>query len=243
MAKTAGKYIQTLGNKIGAKELRQIEQKFGSAGVEKAKSYAQSKPNVAFTPGARTQYRAITSTDASRRGIDQFGDNAGEGTYVFPRTDNTSVGGVNTSGEGTVSDGASQGPTATIPEMDTATRIALQNIIKDTETEKQKLYNEGWAKAQGISADATRYVADREKESILGKADIETRGRIDLQGIINAGLKDVAGIEAQSARDVATIGGEFGVKQEQTRQAGQKDIARIGARAGILQGLVGAFNF
>lgn len=243
MAKTAGKYIQTLGNKIGAKELRQIEQKFGSAGVEKAKSYAQSKPNVAFTPGARTQYRAITSTDASRRGIDQFGDNAGEGTYVFPRTDNTSVGGVNTSGEGTVSDGASQGPTATIPEMDTATRIALQNIIKDTETEKQKLYNEGWAKAQGISADATRYVADREKEAILGKTEIETRGRIDLQGIINAGLKDVAGIEAQSARDVATIGGEFGVKQEQTRQTGQKDIARIGARAGILQGLVGAFNF
>jgi hypothetical protein len=243
MAKTAGKYIQTLGNKIGAKELRQIEQKFGSAGVEKAKSYAQSKPNVAFTPGASTQYRAITSTDASRRGIDQFGDNTGEGTYVFPRTDNTSAGGVNTSGEGTVSDAVSQGPTLTSPEMDTATRIALQNILKDTETEKQKLYNEGWAKAQGISADATRYVSDREKEAILGKTEIETRGRIDLQGIINAGLKDVAGIEAQSARDVATIGGEFGVKQEQTRQTGQKDIARIGARAGILQGLVGAFNF
>ena len=135
------------------------------------------------------------------------------------------------------------GPTATYPEMDTATRIALQTLMKETETEKQKLYNEGWSKAQGISAEATKYVSDREKEAILGKADIESRGRIDLQSIINAGLKDVAGIEAQSARDVATIGGEFGVKQEQTRQTGQKDIARIGARAGILQGLVGAFNF
>lgn len=243
MAKTAGKYIQTLGNRIGAKELQQIENKFGAAGVEKAKSYAQATPNVKFTPGATAQYRASTSTDAARRDINQFGDNAGEGTYVFSRgTDNTTggVSGGTTGGEtGTASDGS----TATIPEMDTATRIALQNIMKDTETEKQKLYNEGWAKAQGISAEATKYVSDREKESILGRAEIETRGRIDLQSIINAGLKDVAGIEGQSARDVATIGGEFGVKQEQARQAGQKDIARIGARAGILQGLVGAFNF
>lgn len=241
MAKKAGKYIQSLGNKIGAKELDQIQQKYGSAGVEKAKAYTDKNVGVSFTPGAKTQYRALTSTDAFTRGIDQFGNNAGEGTYVFPRSGaasaETSTGGTNT---GTTE---AQGPTATYPEMDTATRIALQNIMKDTETEKQKLYNEGWARSQGISAEATKYVADREKESILGRADIETRGRIDLQSIINTGLKDVATIEGQSARDVATIGGEFNVKQEQTRQTGQKDIARIGARAGILQGLVGAFNF
>lgn len=224
MAKTAGKYIKSLGSIINAKELKRVEKKFGASAVEKARNYARETPGVRLNPVAREYYRTLIGAD-----------NAGNGN---------NDGNSNNDGDGN-NDGNdnNDGPTATLPEMDSATRIALQNIIKDTETEKQKLYNEGWEKAQGISADATRYVADREKESILGKADIETRGRIDLQGIINAGLKDVAGIEAQSARDVATIGGEFGVKQEETRQAGQKDIARIGARAGILQGLVGAFNF
>lgn len=235
MAKTAGKYIKSLGSNISAKELQQVEKKFGAPAVEKARSYAKETPGVRLGSGAREYYKTFTGVSP--------GAGAGVGAGAGGASGASSgEGGV--SGGGTTGDGEGvSGPTATIPEMDTATRIALQNIIKDTELEKQKLYNEGWAKAQGISAEATRYVADREKESILGKADIETRGRIDLQGIINAGLKDVAGIEAQSARDVATIGGEFGVKQEQTRQAGQKDIARIGARAGILQGLVGAFNF
>lgn len=227
MAKTAGKYIKSLGSNISAKELQQVEKKFGAPAVEKARSYAKETPGVRLGPGAREYYKTFTGASSNESGVTEGGVTGGGVTG----------GGTTGNGEGV------SGPTATIPEMDTATRIALQNIIKDTETEKQKLYNEGWAKAQGISAEATKYVSDREKEAILGKADIETRGRIDLQGIINAGLKDVAGIEAQSARDVATIGGEFGVKQEQTRQAGQKDIARIGARAGILQGLVGAFNF
>ena len=229
MAKTAGKYIKSLGSNISAKELQQVEKKFGAPAVEKARSYAKETPGVRLGSGAREYYKTFTGVSPGAGAGGASGASSGEGGVTG--------GGTTGYGEGV------SGPTATIPEMDIATRIALQTIMKDAETEKQKLYNEGWAKAQGISAEATRYVSDREKEAILGKADIETRGRIDLQGIINAGLKDVAGIEAQSARDVATIGGEFGVKQEQTRQTGQKDIARIGARAGILQGLVGAFNF
>lgn len=235
MAKTAGKYIKSLGSNISAKELQQVEKKFGAPAVEKARSYAKETPGVRLGPGAHEYYKTFTGVSpGAGAGV---GAGAGGASGASSGEGGVSGGGTTGYGEGV------SGPTATFPEMDTATRIALQTIMKDTELEKQKLYNEGWAKAQGISAEATRYVSDREKEAILGKADIETRGRIDLQGIINAGLKDVAGIEAQSARDVATIGGEFGVKQEQTRQTGQKDIARIGARAGILQGLVGAFNF
>ncbi|NBX50773.1 hypothetical protein EBT25_12740 [bacterium] len=225
MAKTgAQKFLKKFGDEISRKEVNVFNRqgynldllpkgKLASGAAARVAAIKESSPDVYNTKPTGTVNTDSDDTDE----------------VISPNSTNT---GANVTG-----------PTATAPEIDTITRVTLQNIIKDTETEKQKLYNEGWAKAQGISADATRYVSDREKEAILGKADIETRGRIDLQSIINAGLKDVAGIEAQSARDVATIGGEFGVKQEQTRQTGQKDIARIGARAGILQGLVGAFNF
>lgn len=227
MAKTgAQKFLKKFGDEISRKEVNVFNRqgynlnllpqgKLASGAAARVTALKELSPGIYGTKPTET---ANSDTETVNSGTDSNTVNAGS-------NNNTA------------------GPTATIPEMDAATRVTLQNIIKSTETEKQKLYNEGWAQAQGISADATRYVGDREKESILGKAEIETRGRIDLQKVINAGLDDVARIEAQSARDVTTIGGEFGVKQEQTRQAGQKDIANIGARAGILQGLVGAFNF
>ncbi len=56
-------------------------------------------------------------------------------------------------------------------------------------------------------------------------------------------MKDVEGIRGQTERDVANIQGEYGVKQEATRQGGQKDIARIGAEAGFRNALIGAFSF
>jgi len=100
-----------------------------------------------------------------------------------------------------------------IPELNAITS-GLDGAI---ETNKAQIY-----------ADAQRYESTQATE----RTRIETKGRLDLQPIINAGLKDVAEIE-----------GRYGLQAEQTRQAGARDIARIGTRSNILQGLVGAFNF
>lgn len=131
----------------------------------------------------------------------------------------------------------------TLAGIDSNTRITLGNLDADARKEAARLAADAQIRSTGISADATRYVSDREKEAILQRAEIESKGRLDLQAIINAGMTNVAEIEGLTARDVAKIGGEYGVKQEQTRQSGQVRIANIARNAGILQGLVGAFNF
>jgi membrane-bound lytic murein transglycosylase MltF len=70
-------------------------------------------------------------------------------------------------------------------------------------------------------AGATRYVADRELESNLGVENIRTKGAIDLQGIVNAGMANVENIR-----------GEYGVKGK-----------KVDRSTAILGGLVSAFNF
>ena len=57
-----------------------------------------------------------------------------------------------------------------------------------------------------VRADADKEIAKLQKEAMLGVAGIETKGKLDLQPIINAGMKDVEEIRARSERDVANIG-------------------------------------
>jgi hypothetical protein len=66
-----------------------------------------------------------------------------------------------------------------------------------------------------------KYVADRELEGNLGVENIRTKGAIDLQGIVNAGMANVENIR-----------GEYGVKGK-----------KVDRSTAILGGLVSAFNF
>lgn len=72
-----------------------------------------------------------------------------------------------------------------------------------------------------INLQGTKYVADRELEGVLGAENIRARGAIDLQQIVNAGMKDVE-----------TIRGEYGVKGK-----------KIDRSTAIMAGLVNAFSF
>lgn len=74
------------------------------------------------------------------------------------------------------------------------------------------------AKIQGRTA---KYVADRELEGNLGVENIRTKGAIDLQGIINAGMSRVERIR-----------GKYDVRGK-----------KIDRSTAILGGLVSAFNF
>jgi hypothetical protein len=123
----------------------------------------------------------------------------------------------------------------------------LENEIWKTRglTDKAVATTQAEATKYGYDKDleAKKYLADQDLLKGTRIAEIEGKNRIDLQGIINAGMKEVEGIRGQTERDVANITGEFGVKQEATRQGGQKDIARIGAEAGFRNALIGAFSF
>ena len=74
------------------------------------------------------------------------------------------------------------------------------------------------AKIQGGTA---KYVADRELEGNLGVENIRTKGAIDLQGIVNAGMANVENIR-----------GEYGIKGK-----------KVDRSTAILGSLVSAFNF
>jgi hypothetical protein len=72
-----------------------------------------------------------------------------------------------------------------------------------------------------IQAGATRYVADRELEGALGTENIRAKGAVDLQKIVNTGMKDVENIR-----------GGYGIQGK-----------KIDRSTAILDGLVSAFNF
>lgn len=94
-----------------------------------------------------------------------------------------------------------------------------------------------------LDLQARKYLADKDYLKGVDVEKIKAQNNLDLQAVINAGLKEVEGIRGQTAKDVANIQGEFGVKQESTRQAGQKEIARINEQAGFRNALIGAFSF
>jgi hypothetical protein len=109
-------------------------------------------------------------------------------------------------------------------------------------------------KSSEIAAAASKYMADRDAEArkyiadqdlLKGTrvAEIEGKNRIDLQGIINTGLQEVENIRGTTERDVATLQGEYGIKQETERQKGQKEIAKLGSETSFRNALIGAFAF
>jgi hypothetical protein len=130
-----------------------------------------------------------------------------------------------------------------IPEIDSAGKVAVATIAKDAATEVEKARGEWGYKTQGLASEAARAVGFRQAEAAEKATEIESQGRLNLQNIINAGLKDVSEIQGKTERDVTKIGGEYAVKGEETRQSGQRDISRIGANAAVMQGLVNAFSF
>lgn len=94
-----------------------------------------------------------------------------------------------------------------------------------------------------LDLEAKKYLADQDFAKAVRVTELQTKNNLDLQNIINAGMKEVEGIRGQTAKDVASITGEYAVKQEATRQEGQKDIARIGSDVGFRNALISAFSF
>lgn len=237
------KALQNFGANLGAQEYNKLVKNFGAEAAQRAFTHAKSSPDIGVSPSAKTAYQSsIAAQDSS----------------VTPSA--TQIPYVNTGGGAGIAAGS-----YSLPEYNYMSAMAITQLEGSIQKEIEQLRGvnaSNVANIQGgynvqvaqVGAEATKYMADRDAEARKYIADqdyakgvkvteIQGQNSINLQQIVNAGLKEIEGIRGQTARDVATIGGEFGVKQEEARQAGQKDIARIGERSGYRNALISAFSF
>ena len=231
--KSAKELLKSFGKNISAKELKKFETK--GFNLDKAKSFAKETGGTRFNEGAKKYYQA-SKKPVTTSGPGPGNDGAGTPGYT--------PGGNGNDGLDFMSQNEFDYQSADgLAELDGQIRSNLTKIQNQNAEAVAGIY----AKAQmyGTDADerARKYVADRAGSSAEAVENIRAKNNIDLQAIVNAGLKEVEGIRGQFGVEQEKTRGEYGVKQEETRQAGSRDIARIGGRTGIYQGLLGAFNF
>jgi hypothetical protein len=233
----AQELLVSYGKNIDKGELKQFEKKFD---IQKAKDFAKETGGVSLGKNAKTYFSTGGAAGAQQRADEaaqaEKDKNQVNTDIVFDPGDG---GGPRTMSQSTYDYEYASG----LVNLENDTRKQLE-ILRGASAEKIADISAG-AQRYGYDADerARKYVADRAGQSAEAVENIRAKGNIDLQAIVNAGLKDVAEIQGLTSRDVEKTRGEYGVKQEETRQAGSRDIARIGGKAGIYQGLMGAFNF
>lgn len=117
--------------------------------------------------------------------------------------------------------------------------VAAAGLRADADKEVARAYADAQKYGAELGLQGVKYGADKESEWRQAVANIEVKGKLDLQPIINAGLERVAGIEAQAQRDVAETTGKYGLESTRTRTAADERIGKM-QLAGSMYGLLGA---
>ena len=117
--------------------------------------------------------------------------------------------------------------------------VSSAGIRADADKEVAKAYADAQKYASSLGLEGVKYGADKEAEWRQAVANIEVKGKLDLQPIINAGLEKVAGIEAQASRDVAETTGKYSLESMKQRTAADTSIGKM-QLAGSMYGLLGS---
>jgi hypothetical protein len=118
-------------------------------------------------------------------------------------------------------------------------QVSSTGIRADADKEVAKAYADAQRYASELGLEGVKYGADKESQWREAVANIEVKGKLDLQPIINAGLERVAGIEAQAQRDVAETTGRYSLESMKERTAADKSIGKM-QLAGGMYGLLGS---
>ena len=242
----AEKLVASFGPKISQKEIQTYQNKGYDIGTLEKAAAAQK---ATLKSPAKKAVEAAKTAQAQRRQEFQAKIDANNATYATSNTPGASgaTGASNDAVSQDKGDTTSKFEPTITPGEGQLYASEYANIIKDLdgqiEFNKTKLLADAQVTSAGLAAKANEFESRQATERLLGATRIESQGKLDLQKIINAGLANVTALENEAKRDVATITGQYGVKQVEAQQTGQKDIARISSRSNILQGLVGAFNF
>ena len=120
--------------------------------------------------------------------------------------------------------------------------VSSAGIRGDADKEVARAYADAQKYAATLGLEGVKYGADKESEWRQAIANIEVKGKLDLQPIINAGLERVAGIEAQAQRDVAETTGKYSLQSMKERTAADKSIGKMqlaGGMYGLLSSIFG----
>ena len=88
-----------------------------------------------------------------------------------------------------------------------------------------------------------KYIADQQRASAYEVTELKGKYGLDLQNIVNAGLKDVAKISGEYGLEGEKVRGEYALEGERLKGATARDVAQRNKEAAIFGGLMSAFNF
>lgn len=117
--------------------------------------------------------------------------------------------------------------------------VSAAGLRASADKEAARAYADAQKFSSERALEGVKYGADKESEWRQSVANIEVKGKLDLQPIINAGLEKVAGIEAQAQRDVAETTGKYSLESMKERTAADKSIGKM-QLAGGMYGLLGS---
>lgn len=168
--------IKAAGPVISQKELKQIQNQYGDKGVDKAKSYAKETKGVSFNQGAQNFYQnykqsvniPTSTTQTPVNPVDSFTEALNNFTSSFGGE--SSAGGV---GGGYIP-------------------YSEYSLYPDV------LSNQALLQAERIRDAGSTERLKYEVDNKIPQIQEESKGRIDLQKIVNAGYKNIANIERGS---------------------------------------------
>lgn len=213
---------------LSKKEVKQINKEYGNVNRSDIVNRAENKGytlnwRAQATPGAGS---ASTPRPGGATGGDVYG---GDYTSIFENLTRAQENLAHIQGGYSVQ-AAGIGANAS---------VAAAGLRADADKEVARAYADAQRYSAELGLQGVRYGADKESEWRQAVANIEVKGKLDLQPIINAGLERVAGIEAQAQRDVAETTGRYGLESTRARTAADERIGKM-QLAGSMYGLLGA---
>lgn len=218
--------LKSFGSRIGGQEVKKYEAAFPDRNTKEIVKYARKDKNVKLGPNAK-KYLKEKGIISPKKGGGKNDQQDGGG--FFERI---------------------QAAQESLANITGGYEVQVANIGAGATTEAARLRGEAdkyvadaYAGAERYGADkaleGTKYGADKESEWRQAVANIEVKGKLDLQPIINAGLEKVAGIEAQAQRDVAETTGKYNVEGIRVRGEADKQIGGM-QLAGNMYNLINA---
>lgn len=213
---TPKQVLQSFGAKIGAKEIKKYTDIFGADSTDKVKSFVKRKPDVTFTPGGK---KTVKKKGSASPGPGSFPGGGGDSSSdplggYYDKIIQGNLDLADLQGKYGI-EAATIGANA---------QVSSAGIRADADKYLADAQVRGIDISSGRALEGTKYTADKESEWRQAVANIEVKGRLDLQPIINAGLEKVAGIEAQAQRDVAETTGKYNVEGIRVRGEADKQI-------------------
>ena len=95
----------------------------------------------------------------------------------------------------------------------------------------------------GRGLEGTKYLADQNRLAAENVASIQGAYSLDLQNIINAGLKDVETVRGEYGLAGTELAGEYGLESDRIKGDTARDVAQKQKEAQLYGSLFSSFNF